>query len=55
MDEKLIVISIEDEIVDSFIGTVGFANSSEYYLNNKIEPESVLEFEAFVFVDCKWR
>lgn len=55
MDEKLIVISIEDEIVDSFVGTVNFANSSEYYVNNKLIPESVMEFEGFVFVDCKWR
>lgn len=55
MEEKLIIISIDDEIVDSFVGTVGFANSSEYYINNKLEPISVMEFDAFVFVDCEWR
>ena len=55
MEEKLIIISIEDIILDSFIGTVGFVNSSEYYLNNHLECLNIMEFEAFVFVNVEFK
>ena len=54
MEEKLIVISIYDEIVDSFVGTMDFVNSSDYYINNSLEPVDVLEFEAFIYVSVKF-
>lgn len=53
MNEKLIVISTDGEILDSFVGTVGYL--SEYSVNNKIELINIIEFEAFVFVDVEFK
>jgi hypothetical protein len=57
MDEKLIVISIDGEIVDSFIGIPGMIPVIDYCAANNIEMQmnGYKEFEGFVFVDCKWR
>lgn len=55
MEEKLIVISCQDIILDSFLGTLGFVNSSEYYINNGLNILDVLEFDAFVFVNVEFK
>jgi hypothetical protein len=53
VEEKLIIISIDNNELDSFNGTVDYLD--EYCRNNKINLDNILEFEAFVYVICKWR
>lgn len=55
MEEKLIVISIDDETVDSFIKVPYNLGIYFYCVHNNLQLIDVMEFEAFVFVDCIWR
>lgn len=55
-DEKLIIISYQDEILDSFVRdanlNIGFGT---YIINNGLEIIDILEFEAFVQVNVEFK
>ncbi len=55
MDEKLIVISIEDTIVDSFTKVFSPLGIHFYCIHNNLELVESLEFEGFVFVEAKFK
>lgn len=55
MEEKLIIISIDDEIVDSFVRIPNDLGIHFYCIHNNIQYIETLEFDAFVFVEAKWR
>lgn len=56
MDEKLIIISIDDEIVDSFTKVFSSIAMVNYLVQNRLvlvgEP---LEFCGFIQLNCTWR
>lgn len=55
MNEKFIEISINDEIVDSFIKEYSPLGIHFYCVHNNIEFVEALEFCGFVHVIAKWR
>lgn len=55
MDEKLIVISCQDEILDSFPKVFSELGLHFYCTHNGLNILSVMEFEAFVFVDVEFK
>ena len=55
MDEKLIIVSIDNEVVDSFPKIFSPLGIHFYCVHNNINLIECLEFEAFVYVICEWR
>jgi len=55
MEEKLIVISCQDETLDSFVKPMSELGLHFYSIHNNLNILGVLEFEAFVFVDVEFK
>lgn len=54
MDEKLIIISINDEIVDT-IENLNPVELCHYIIKNNLQMLELLVFDAFVYVICEWK
>jgi hypothetical protein len=54
MEEKLIIISIDDEIVDT-ADNFNSVDLCHYLIRNSIQMLEFLVFDAFVYVICDWR
>lgn len=55
MDEKLIVISCQDEILDSYSKIFSELGLHFYCIHNSLNILDVLEFDAFVFVNVDFK
>jgi hypothetical protein len=55
MEEKLIIISYKDEILDSWEGIFPSVFSELYITDNELNILDSLEFEAFVFVNVEFK
>lgn len=54
MGEKLIIISCEDTIIDSFCRVFSGLGIHFYCVHNNVKLISAMEFEAFVFVEIEF-
>lgn len=54
MDEKLVVVSIDNEIVD-VADNFNPIDLCHYLIRNGLKKLDILEFEAFVYVICEWK
>lgn len=55
MDEKLIVIDVEDEIISSFVKPFSELGLHLYLTHHNLNLVQVIEMTAFVFVSCEFK
>lgn len=54
-NEKLIIISYQNEILDTMIKPYSQLGLHFYCVHNQLNIVDVLEFEAFVYVDVEFK